>query len=224
MVGIIGYIGRKNAVPFLLKGLRSLECSEYDSVGIATLSDMLKIKKGVGRIDLAINEGDLKELSGNIGIAHTRRATHGRESTANAHPHADCTGRIAIAHNGIISNYKDLKRRLINQGHTFASSTDSEVAAHLIEEKTKHCNNFASSCIEAFQELEGCYALLVISENAKRIVAYRRELPLAIGFLDSGFLFASSEQAIWEQSKRIAYIQNNSMAIACKKEVTVHNI
>ena len=224
MVGIIGYIGRKNAIPFLLRGLRSLECSEYDSVGIATLSDSLKIRKGVGRMDLAVNEGDLKDLFGNIGIAHIRRATHGRVCAANAHPHADCTGRIAIVHNGIISNYKDLKRRLINQGHTFASSTDSEVIAHRIEEKTKHCKSFENSCIEAFQELEGCYSVLVISENAKRIVAFRRELPMVIGFVDSGFIFSSSEQSVREQSKRIAYIQNNSMAIACKKEVTVHNI
>jgi len=224
LVVIIGYIGRKNAIPFLLRGLRSLECSEYDSVGIATLSDSLKIRKGVGRIDLAIDEDDLKDLSGNIGIAHTRRATHGRVCTANAHPHADCTGRIAIVHNGIISNYKDLKRRLINQGHIFASSTDSEVVAHLIEEKAKHCNKFENSCMEAFQELEGCYSLLVISENVKRIIAYRRELPLVIGILDSGFIFASSESALRDQSKKAAYIQNNSMAVACKKEVTVHNI
>lgn len=224
MVEIIGYIGKRNAIPILLRGLRSLESSEYDSVGIAILSDSLKICKGVGRMDMAVKESDLKSLLGNIGIAHTRRATHGRVCTANAHPHTDCTGRIAIAHNGIISNYKDLKRRLINQGHKFASSTDSEVIAHLIEEKTKRCSSFQNSCIEAFQELEGCYSVLVISEDPRRIAAFRRDMPLAIGLVDHGFIFASSEPALRELSKRVAYIQNNSMAIACKKEVIMHNI
>ena len=224
LVEIIGYIGKRNAIPILLRGLRSLESSEYDSVGIAILSDSLKICKGVGRMDMAVKESDLKNLLGNIGIAHTRRATHGRVCTANAHPHTDCTGRIAIAHNGIISNYKDLKRRLINQGHKFASSTDSEVIAHLIEEKTKRCSSFQNSCIEAFQELEGCYSVLVISEDPRRIAAFRRDMPLAIGLVDHGFIFASSEPAIRELSKRVAYIQNNSMAIACKKEVIMHNI
>jgi len=115
MVGIIGYIGEEEAKPILLQGLKNLESMDYDSLGLATLSDRLFIAKSVGKLDGAIDDL-LKELEGNIGIAHTRRATHGHICVANAHPHTDCKNRVAIVHNGVIENHKELKEELLSRG------------------------------------------------------------------------------------------------------------
>jgi glucosamine--fructose-6-phosphate aminotransferase (isomerizing) len=214
LVGIIGYIGRKKAMPVLLQGLKSLECCDYDSVGIATLSRSLRICKGVGRFDRAVRDSDLKDLKGNIGIAHTRRATQGRICKANAHPHIDCKKSVAVVHNGMISNYRELKEMLLKEGHVFSSSTDSEVIAHLIEEKQNRGVSIETAC----------NALLVISEKPRRVIAFRNGLPLAIGLTDGGFIFASSEPALNDCSHHVIHIQNNSMAVACRKEVVMHNI
>jgi len=227
LVGIIGYIGREKAMPILLRGLRSLEQCDYDSVGIATLSDSLKICKGVGKIGSAIKDKDLTDLEGNIGIAHTRRATHGRICIANAHPHTDCKKRVAVVHNGIIENHRELKERLTGQGHIFTSSTDSEVIAHLIEEKLERerpGNSFEKACQDAFGELQGCFALLAISEEAKRVVAFRKDLPLAMGQADGGFIFTSNVSALLEWTHNIVYIQNYNLAVACRKEVVMHGL
>ena len=132
MCGIVGYIGTKKASPILLKGLKTLEYRGYDSAGMAVLCKGLKCKKGAGKIEELNEKLNFLSLEGNIGIAHTRWATHGKVDNKNAHPHLDCTEKIAIVHNGIIENYKDLKRDL--SGHEFRSETDSEVIAHLIEE------------------------------------------------------------------------------------------
>jgi len=224
LVGIIGYIGRKKAIPVLLQGLKSLECCDYDSVGIATLSRSLRICKGVGRFDSAVIDADLKDLKGNIGIAHTRRATQGRICQANAHPHIDCRKRVAVVHNGMISNFRELKEMLLKEGHIFSSSTDSEVIAHLIEEKQKSEERIETACLEAFRLLEGCNAMLVISEKPRRVIAFRNGLPLSIGLVDGGFIFASFEPALRDCSHHVINIQNNSMAVACRKEVVMHNI
>ncbi len=157
MVGIIGYIGEEEAKPILLQGLKNLESMDYDSLGLATLSDRLFIAKSVGKLDGAIDDL-LKEFEGNIGIAHTRRATHGHICVANAHPHTDCKNRVAIVHNGVIENHKELKEELLSRGHIFTSSTDSEVIAHLIEEGLKAGRSFIAACMDAFKRLQGCYA------------------------------------------------------------------
>ena len=129
--GIIGYIGAKEAKKILLKGLKNLEYRGYDSAGITIIGECMKTRKVAGRVE---DLSDLcSDLSGNIGIAHTRWATHGVVSDKNAHPHTDCKGKIAIVHNGIIENYKELREELIRRGHKFESDTDSEVIAHLIE-------------------------------------------------------------------------------------------
>lgn len=224
MVGIIGYIGKKNAMPILLQGLKSLEKSDYDSVGFATLSDSLKICKGVGKIESAVRDRDLTNLEGNIGIAHTRRATHGQICIANAHPHTDCKKRVAIVHNGIIENHEELKERLIGQGHIFTSTTDSEVIAHLIEDKLEAGNSFEVACKDAFQELAGCYALLAISKDARRVAAFRKDLPLALGLADGGFIFTSNVSALQEWTGKIIYVKNYNMAVACRKEVVMHSL
>jgi glucosamine--fructose-6-phosphate aminotransferase (isomerizing) len=224
LVGIIGYIGTKNAMPILLRGLKSLEKSDYDSVGIATLSASLKICKGIGKMESAVKDKDLMELEGNIGIAHTRRATHGRICIANAHPHTDCKKRVAIVHNGIIENHKELKEQLIGQGHIFTSSTDSEVIAHLIEEKLETRNSFEKACKDSFQELAGCYALLAITQDAKKVVAFRKDLPLAMGLADGGFIFTSNVHALQDWTVNVVYVQNYNVAVACRKEVVMQSL
>ena len=224
MVGIIGYIGREKAKPILLRGLKSLDCGGYDSIGIATISDSLKIRKGVGKMDIAVKDVDLADLEGNIGIAHTRRATHGSICKANAHPHTDCKKRIAVVHNGIIENHEKLKEQLIDKGHIFTSSTDSEVIAHLIEEKLLAIESFEKACRDAFRELQGCYALLAISQDTKRIVAFRKDLPLAMGIAKGGIIFTSSISALQEWTSDVVYLQNYNVAVACKKEVVLHRL
>ena len=224
MVGIIGYIGREKATPILLRGLKNLEYRDYDSLGIATLSDSLNICKGVGKMENTVKNRDITMLEGNIGIAHTRRATHGRICGANAHPHTDCKNRVAIVHNGVIENYRELKEQLIDRGHVFTSSTDSEVVAHLIEERLEAKMSFEMACMEAFKKLQGYYALLAISEDARRIVAVRKDLPLVIGLVEGGTVFASDASVLQKMAYQAVYLRNYEVAVACKKEVVLNNL
>jgi glucosamine--fructose-6-phosphate aminotransferase (isomerizing) len=222
LVGIIGYIGRENATPILLRGLMNLEYMDYDSIGLATLSDSLNIRKGVGKMGCAVR--DLQGLEGNIGIAHTRRATHGRICGANAHPHTDCKKRVAIVHNGVIENHRELKEELTEGGHIFTSSTDSEVVAHLIEERLEAKMSFEMACIDAFKKLQGFYALLAISEDARRVVATRKDLPLVIGLVEGGTIFASDASVLLKWAPKVIYLRNYDVAVACKKEVVLRNL
>lgn len=217
MVGIIGYIGREKATPILLRGLKNLEYRDYDSLGLATLSDTLNICKGVGKIESTVKDRALKGLEGNIGIAHTRRATHGQICGANAHPHA-------IVHNGIIENHRELKEQLIRRGHVFTSSTDSEVVAHLIEERLEAKMSFEMACMDAFKKLQGFYALLAISEDSRRVVAVRKELPLFIGLVEGGTIFASDASVLRKWAPRVVYLRNYDVAVACKREVVLRNL
>ncbi len=224
LCGIIGYIGQEDASYVLLKGLRSLEYRGYDSVGMATISDSLNIRKGVGKIDKAVNDMDLENLSGTIGIGHTRWATHGSVSKANAHPHIDCQRKIAIVHNGIIENYRMLREKLEKMGHNFSSSTDSEVIAHLIEEKLKGASSFEDACMRAFTELQGSYAVLAISEDEKKIVAIRKDSPLVVGLAGDRILFASDVSALLEWTKKVVYLQNYDVVVACRRSVVFRNL
>ena len=223
MVGIIGYIGKEEAKPILLQGLKNLESMDYDSMGLATLSDRLFIAKSVGKLDGVLDDL-LKELEGNIGIAHARRATHGHICVANAHPHTDCKNRVAIVHNGVIENHKELKEELLSRGHIFTSSTDSEVIAHLIEEGLKAGRSFIAACMDAFKRLQGCYALLVISPDARRLVAFRKDLPLVVGVAEGGIIFASDASVLLQWTPKMIYLQNNDVAVACKKELVLRNL
>jgi len=175
--GIVGYIGLRAAAPIIIKGLEKLEYRGYDSFGVATLGRGIEIFKHQGRI--AENAHSAVRLNGTIGIGHTRWATHGVPNNVNAHPHTDCKNRIAIVHNGIIENYAKLKRGLIEKGHRFLSETDSEVIAHLIEEK--YTGNLFSAVQEVVPQLQGSFALLVISAEEQRIIAARNASPLVIG-------------------------------------------
>jgi len=224
LCGIIGYIGQGEASSVLLKGLKNLEYRGYDSVGMATISDSLNIGKGVGKIDNAMKDLDLDGLRGNIGIGHTRWATHGSVSKANAHPHIDCQGKVAIVHNGIIENHRELRERLKEKGHIISSNTDSEVIAHLIEEKLKGASSFEEACMEAFMELQGSYAVLAICEDEKKVVAVRKDSPLVLGLAKDSILFASDVSALLEWTKKVIYLQNYDVAVACRRSVVFHNL
>lgn len=222
MCGIIGYVGHRTAAPFLLRGLKNLEYRGYDSAGIATCSrTTLVVRKGVGRVDALDKKLQFESLEGEIGIAHTRWATHGAVSERNAHPHTDSTGTIAIVHNGIIENYRSLKEELVSRGHKFKSDTDSEVIAHLIEENIAH--GFERACIEAFNSLEGSYAILVIKEGEERIIGIRKDSPLVVGVADHGTFLASDIPSFLEWTKKVMYLYNNDLVIAGKEGIRVYN-
>jgi glucosamine--fructose-6-phosphate aminotransferase (isomerizing) len=217
--GIVGYIGRRAAAPIIIKGLEKLEYRGYDSFGVATLGRGIEIFKHQGRI--AKNAHSAVRLNGTIGIGHTRWATHGVPNNANAHPHTDCKNRIAIVHNGIIENYAKLKRELSARGHRFLSETDTEVVAHLIEEK--YTGNLFSAVQETVPQLQGSFALLVISAEEQRIIAARNASPLVIGIGDREFFAASDMTPILEYTERAIFLEDGDIAdLTCEAVEIFH--
>src|SRR3989338_6575505 len=173
MCGIIGYVGEREAVPILINGLKKLEYRGYDSAGICIKKDaQLKILKTKGRIFELEEKQKIEKLSGNIGIAHTRWATHGNPDETNAHPHFDCMKQISIAHNGIIENFNSLKNILQEEGHKIISDTDSEIIAHLIEKF--YADNLEEAVSKALKLIEGTFGLAIISDKKDKIIAARK--------------------------------------------------
>ncbi len=212
MCGIIGYIGNKNVAPFLLNGLKRLEYRGYDSAGVVSDAGEFHIKKDVGKIDDINKKLNLLDIPGTIGIAHTRWATHGGVTKENSHPHIDCSGNIVVVHNGIVENYQDLKKGLINSGHKFASETDTEVIPHLIEEIMKRGKNFRDATASALNLLEGSYAILALIKDGRNLIAVRKGSPLVLGVSDSGYFAASDIPAFLEHTKNVVYMQDYDMA------------
>jgi len=206
--GIVGYIGRRAAAPIIVKGLKKLEYRGYDSFGVATSGSEIEIFKQAGRI--SDNAQSAARLDGTIGIGHTRWATHGVPNDINAHPHTDCKNRIAIVHNGIIENYAKLKRELIARGHRFLSETDTEVVAHLIEEK--YTGSLFSAVQDVVPHLQGSFALLVISAGEQRIIAARNASPLVIGIGDGEFFAASDMTPVLEYTERAIFLEDGDLA------------
>ena len=219
MCGIVGYIGRRNAAPVVVEGLKKLEYRGYDSFGIATAGNGVQITKKQGRI--SESGKDVSELPGKIGIGHTRWATHGIPNDINAHPHTDCTGDIAVVHNGIIENYVSLKRSLTKEGHIFKSETDSEVISHLIE---KYYNgDLLDAVSSAISHLEGSYALLAVCGSENRIIAARKSSPLVLGEGD-GEMFASSDMTpVMEYTQNIIFLEDGDVADIRDSEVIIYN-
>lgn len=224
MCGIVGYLGKKSAVEVLVEGLERLEYRGYDSAGIAALEgSAIEIVKSKGKI------ADLKaKLNGNlsgstIGIGHTRWATHGRPSDANAHPHRDCTGKIAVVHNGIIENYQELKEFLLEEGHIFLSETDTEVISHLIEHYYKD-NDLFTAVQYATSRLVGSYALVVLCTDCPdRLIAARKDSPLIVGLGDEEYFFASDIPAILKHTRRINILDDGEIALITSSKVEVYN-
>src|SRR5688572_27786260 len=216
MCGIVGYIGDKKAAPLLIQGLKRLEYRGYDSAGI-TIQDSgaLATRKAVGKIVelekmMSSNGG---EPNGTIGIAHTRWATHGAPNHINAHPHHDCSGDIAVVHNGIIENASTLKQKLVALGHTFTSETDTEVVAHLIEEAFD--GSLEEAVRAALQQVEGAYGLAIISnKDPGKIVVARKGSPLLLGITDNGEYFVASDvAAVLAQTRQVIYLEDGEMAV-----------
>jgi glucosamine--fructose-6-phosphate aminotransferase (isomerizing) len=222
MCGIVGYIGNKDALPILIEGLRRLEYRGYDSVGIAIIpKGKIVIKKCKGKIkDLeAFLKGE--EISeSRVGISHNRWATHGAPTNINAHPHQDCSGDIAVVHNGIIENFSELKKQLIEEGHRFKSQTDTEVISHLVEKYYK--GDLKEAVSKTLKDLKGSFALGVISKNEPdRIVAARKESPLIIGIGESENFIASDVPAILRHTKKVIYLEDGEIALLTKLKVEV---
>jgi glucosamine--fructose-6-phosphate aminotransferase (isomerizing) len=217
--GIVGYIGWREAAPLVIEGLKRLEYRGYDSFGVATENGDIRIVKKSGRI--SENGAGLGALVGKIGIGHTRWATHGVPNDSNAHPHTDCTGTIAVVHNGIIENYATLKRKLIEKGHRFKSETDTEVIAHLVEEHFR--GDLLVAVTEAVRYLEGSYAILVIAKDDPRIVAARKSSPLVLGIGDGEVLCASDVTPLLEHTQRAVYLEDGDVAALTASRIDVYH-
>jgi glucosamine--fructose-6-phosphate aminotransferase (isomerizing) len=213
MCGIVGYVGPRDAAPILLEGLRRLEYRGYDSAGIAVLTTdgNVFIEKKAGKLTNLTEHLNGDAPAGHPGIAHTRWATHGRPNDTNAHPHTDCSGRLALIHNGIIENYAEIKARLTAEGHRFTSETDTEVLAHLIE--SHYQDDLVEAVRTALNEVRGAYAIGVMhTEHPNRIVGARMNVPLIVGLGDGEGFLASDVPAILEHTKNVVILHEGDIA------------
>ena len=222
MCGIVGYIGNQQAYPILIKGLHRLEYRGYDSAGVALISDdnKLHIYKSRGKVNDLEAFCESKDVTGSIGIAHTRWATHGEPNDVNAHPHYSTNGKIAIVHNGTIENYNVLKMALEEHGCTFRSETDTEVVVKLIEyiQDTNHCT-LLEAMREALNQVVGAYAIAVIDvDDPDTILAARKSSPLVIGIGEDETFIASDASPIIEYTNQVVYLRDNEIAIIKRGE------
>ena len=226
MCGIVAYIGNRQAYPIVIKGLQRLEYRGYDSAGVALLNGELSVYKKAGKVaDLAAYVSD-KNLVGQVGMGHTRWATHGEPNDRNAHPHYSESKDLAIIHNGIIENYAAIKQELINLGHTFKSDTDTEVLIHLIEE-IKHKTHVATeeAVRLALGEVIGAYAIVVLSKNEpNKMIAARKGSPIVVGIGKDEFFIASDATPIVEYTKNVAYLNDGEVATIDNGKLTVKTI
>lgn len=224
MCGIVGYVGNRSAAPILLEALKRLEYRGYDSVGIATLSNKFHIKKDKGKIAEVDVKLNLANLPGNLGIGHTRWATHGEPSRVNAHPHLDSSGKVAVVHNGIIENYLEIKKFLQKNGHRFVSKTDTEVVPNLIAHFLKSGKSLEQSIRESAKRLKGSFALAIASaDEPDKIIAVRKDSPLIIG-LGSGEMFLASDvPAMLQHTKRFIVLENGEMAVLTPGRAVIKN-
>lgn len=225
MCGIVGCVLDKKAAPIIIDSIKKLEYRGYDSVGIATVTDSINVKKGSGKIKEVDDEIKLKDIDGYIGIAHVRWATHGNPTKENAHPHCDCKNKISVVHNGIIENYKELRQELLNEGHVFKSETDTEVIPHLIEKYMDEGLDLLKSVQRTVKRLIGSYALAVISsDEPDRIIGARNESPLIVGVSDHGNYLASDVPAILNETKKVIYLEDKEIIVLKKDDVTIMDL
>lgn len=229
MCGIFGclcLLKGGNAAPIIHEALKRLEYRGYDSVGVATVDKReLYVKKDAGKIDDVHKILDLDSLPGKVGVGHTRWATHGAPLKVNAHPHVDCTGRVAVVHNGIIENFAQLRDDLANKGHVFVSKTDTEVIPHMIEEEMKAGLGFVDSVREAVKKLEGSYAIAAINaDEAGRVVCARYESPLIVGIGEDSLCAASDITAILPLTKKAIEVNNGEIVELSEEGVKLWRI
>jgi len=224
MCGIVGYIGKKPALPILLSGLKKMEYRGYDSYGVCVFNDPQEpfLRKKIGKIS---QDSEIVGLNvdGFIGIAHTRWATTGGITNENAHPHFDCSKGVFLVHNGIIENYKTLKEKLIQEGHKFTSETDTEILCHLIEKF--FTDNLEEAVIKALKLVKGTYGLAIIAKNDPyKIVAARNSSPLLIGVGDCEYIVASDPAGILERTKKVIYLADNEVAVLTPNEMAIFDL
>lgn len=226
MCGIVAYIGKKQAYPVILKGLKRLEYRGYDSAGVALLHDGLHVYKKKGKV------GDLEDyligqdVEGHVGIGHTRWATHGVPSDKNAHPHTSGDGRLAIVHNGIIENYSQIRKELLSRGHVFESETDTEVLVHFIEEIRKNNECSVEEALRiALKRVVGAYVIVLIDQdNPDTLIAARKGSPLVIGIGKGEHFLASDASPIVEYTREVVFVNDYEIAIIKADELILKNI
>ena len=217
MCGIVGYLGKREAFPILIKGLRRLEYRGYDSAGVALLNEeqQLNVYKTKGKVDNLVEFCSEKDTSGKVGIAHTRWATHGEPSSRNAHPHYSESKNLAIIHNGIIENYADIKKNLQAKGVNFVSDTDTEVLVQLVEYIMVKKNLDLLTAVQvALHQVFGAYAIAIIDKrDPNQIIAARKQSPLVVGIGDGEFFLGSDASPIVEYTDRVVYLEDGNIAV-----------
>jgi glucosamine--fructose-6-phosphate aminotransferase (isomerizing) len=228
MCGIVAYIGEKQAFDIVIKGLKRLEYRGYDSAGVALLNGDMRVYKKKGKVANLEEEAAGQDVSGGMGMGHTRWATHGEPNDKNSHPHLSESGDLAIIHNGIIENYATLKAGMMLKGHTFHSDTDTEVLAHLIEDVMVNTGlPLADAVRSALKQVSGAYAIVILSKNhPEHLIAARKGSPLVVGLgKDRGeFFFASDATPIVEYTNKVIYLKDGEVAIVENKELIVKSI
>ena len=233
MCGIVGYVGKRDAAPLLIEGLRRLEYRGYDSAGLCTLDGgTLQVRKCVGRVARLAELADRSPARGVMGISHTRWATHGPPSDENSHPHLDQSGRIAVVHNGVIENFEPLKQRYLQAGHVFKSSTDTEVLAHLIgdhyarlERASATVHPLARAVMNALPEVTGTYGIAVLcADHPGVVVGARRGSPLIVGVGDGENLLASDASAIVSHTRQVVYLNDGEVVTLTPERFDVQTL
>ena len=227
MCGIVAYIGKRDAYPIVIKGLQRLEYRGYDSAGVALIQNgHLNVYKKAGKVSDLAEYVKGKDINGNIGMGHTRWATHGEPNDRNAHPHYSQNHQFAIIHNGIIENYATIKQELIKEGHTFSSDTDTEVLIHLIEEIYNNGELVLEEAVRlALGEVVGAYAIVVLSkDDPNKLIAARKGSPIVVGIGKDEFFVASDATPIIEYTKNVAYLNDGEVAVINNGKLTVKTI
>jgi len=219
MCGIVGYAGERQAQPILLNCLGHLEYRGYDSCGIAVSDGSIKVYKDAVRV--AELKKTMPHFDGSLGIGHTRWATHGEPSRSNAHPHCDCQNEVTVVHNGIINNFQQLKKKLIEEGHTFVSETDSEVIPHLVEKY--YAGDLEKAVEKALGDIEGSYAIIVMGYGENTLIAARKDSPLVIALGDRENYVASDVPAVLDYTSRVIYLEDGDIATVTPGGVSVRN-
>jgi len=225
LCGIVGYIGDRKILPIIIDGLKRLEYRGYDSAGVALVGNDSYFIKTKGRISLLEEKINNSYIDGNyfVGIGQTRWATHGEPSDLNAHPHIDCNGEIFVVHNGIIENYYEIKKDLIEKGHRFLSETDTEVVPHLIEEYYE--GDILKAVLKAVNKLRGSFALAILSKKERdKIIAVRKESPLIVGIGENENFLASDIPALLPHTKNIVILKDGEIALITKDEIKIFDM
>ena len=230
MCGIVGYIGKKSALPILLDGIKNLEYRGYDSAGLAILDSSKKTnpiveKKAVGKVSRLEEKLGNQTIDGTLGIIHSRWATHGGVTELNAHPHHDCKKNIWLVHNGIIENYKELKEHLSARDHRFYSQTDSEVLAHVIEEELSKHRSFEIAVCRALKRVRGTYGLAILyKKEPDMLIAARNFSPLLLGIGNGEYFIASDASALLRHTKQVIYLDDGEIAVLKRNEHNIYDL